>query len=326
MRLKPCDKNIPVAYYLGIDGGGTKTKCLVGDETSVLATATAGPANITRVGETLARESLHQVIHVACLAAHIDLHEIRGACIGAAGAGREEIATALKKFAAELLPCHTRVVGDMEIALQAAFSDRPGVLVIAGTGSIAYGRDAQGRTARAGGWGFAISDEGSAHWIGRESIANLLRAADRSGASQDRTAVALEPAGTLSGEITTAWNLTSLQELASIANSAPNFATLLPAVLAAADAGDASAQQILAQAAAELARLASIVLERLFPQTTATPSPVPLAMVGGVFRYSTRVREAFADFLRTAYAPVAINPNVIDPAEGALQIARAAGA
>ena len=155
-----------MTYYLGIDGGGSKTTCAVGDESSLLATVAAGPSNITRVGEARARASLHQAVHEACAAAKIDPRQVRRACIGAAGAGREEIAGALRKIMAETLPGEIEVVGDMQIALAAAFGAGPGVIVIAGTGSIAYGRDAQGGTARAGGWGFAISDEGSAHWIG----------------------------------------------------------------------------------------------------------------------------------------------------------------
>ncbi len=155
-----------MAYYLGIDGGGSKTICVVGDESSLLATVTAGGSNITRVGEAGARETLQQAIREACLAAKINPQQVLRACIGAAGAGREEIASTVRKIVAEIIPGEIEVVGDMEIALAAAFGKGPGVIVIAGTGSIVFGRDAQGKVARAGGWGFAISDEGSAHWIG----------------------------------------------------------------------------------------------------------------------------------------------------------------
>ena len=167
-----------MAYYLGIDGGGSKTTCAVGDETSLLAMAVAGPSNITRVGEVRARESLHQAIRQACAEAKIDPRQLSRACVGAAGAGRKEIASVVRKIVAEVIPGAVEVVGDMQIALQAALGTGPGVIVIAGTGSIAYGRDAQGKTARAGGWGFAISDEGSAHWIGRAAVGSVLRAVD----------------------------------------------------------------------------------------------------------------------------------------------------
>src|SRR5579863_7431190 len=189
-KPSPCDKNNRVPYFIGIDGGGTKTFCAVGDESQTLATATAGPSNVLRVGEAQARESLHQAVRQACAAAGITLAQVSRTCIGAAGAVRPEIAEIVRRALAELLPSpvqasntqtssvqpsNINVVGDMQIALEAAFESGPGVIVIAGTGSIAYGRDAHGNTARAGGWGFTISDEGSAHWIGRAAAAALVR-------------------------------------------------------------------------------------------------------------------------------------------------------
>jgi glucosamine kinase len=282
----------------------------------VLATVSAGPSNITRVGEQVARSSLHQAIDQACAAAGIVPAELANSCIGAAGAAREEGARKLQSILAEKLPAPFQLVGDMEIALHAAFGNSPGVIVIAGTGSIAYGRGSQGNTARAGGWGFSISDEGSAHWIGRQAVTAVLRAAD-----QDPTNVADAKADSLFREMASLWSVSTLHELAAAANSTPNFATLFPAVLAAANAGDATAQQVLTQASAELARLASLVLHRLFPQTKAASSP-SLAMVGGVFRHSPLIREQFSSLVRTACAPVNINPEVVKPVQGALQMAR----
>jgi N-acetylglucosamine kinase-like BadF-type ATPase len=198
-----------VAYYLGIDGGGSKTRCVVGDESSILATAVSGPSNITRVGEGQARESLHQAIRQACADARIDARQLQHACVGAAGAGREEIASVLRKIVAEIVPGEIEVVGDMQIALQAALDKGPGVIVIAGTGSIAFGRDADGKTARAGGWGFEISDEGSAHWIGRAAVAAVLRAADESsGAPQG------QQGSPLFREMQAVWKVETLTQLA----------------------------------------------------------------------------------------------------------------
>src|ERR1019366_6521277 len=220
--------------------------------------------NITRVGEARARESLHQAIREACAAAKVDPQQVQRACIGAAGAGREEIASMVRKIVAEIIPGEIDVAGDMQIALAAAFGEGPGVVVIAGTGSIAYGRDAQGRTARAGGWGFAISDEGSAHWIGRAAVSSLLRGIDQSvyqGTDHQAAAEALP----LFRALKAAWNLHSLDEFVRAANSNPDFAALFPAILATADGGDALAQRVLAQAGGELAQLAEIVVRRLFP-------------------------------------------------------------
>ena len=172
-----------MAYYLGIDGGGTKTRCALGDETTVLATAASGGSNIVRVGETRARESLHTAIRQVCATAQITFSQIRSLCIGASGAGRPEIAARVRAIVDELNPefpaSRIEVTTDTIIALQAAFGSGPGVIAIAGTGSIVLGRDAAGHTARAGGWGFAVSDEGSGHWIGRQAVSAVLRARDR---------------------------------------------------------------------------------------------------------------------------------------------------
>ncbi len=319
-----------MAYYLGIDGGGSKTRCAVGDESALLATVAAGPSNITRVGEARAQESLHQAIREACAAAKIDPRQLRRACIGAAGAGREEIARIVRRIIAEVIPGEIEIVGDMQIALEAAFGAGSGVVVIAGTGSIAYGRNAKGSTARAGGWGFAISDEGSAHWIGRMAVSALLRAADQ--ASDDRTknvpgkGARIEPeASPLFNELKAAWKLDSLEQLVRTANSTEDFATLFPAVLSAASARDVVAQRVLAQAGAELAQLAGIVLRRLFAeQISSASSVVPLAMVGGVFRHAPRVRELFYNEVRSVHPSVVLNPEVIEPVHGALQRARKA--
>src|SRR5450755_3562598 len=172
-----------MAYYLGIDGGGTKTRCVLADETAVLAKSMTGGSNIVRLGEQQARQALHTAIRQACTTARISPHQVRAICIGAAGAARPEIAAKIVSILQELIPEippeKIDVVGDTVIALEAAFGTGPGVIAVAGTGSIVYGRDANGHTARAGGWGFAVSDEGSGHWIGRRAISSVLSARDQ---------------------------------------------------------------------------------------------------------------------------------------------------
>jgi glucosamine kinase len=322
-----------VPYYLGIDGGGSKTTCAVGNTTSLLATASAGPSNIVRVGEARARESLHQVVRQACAAAGIAPGQVERTCIGASGGGREQTARLVRKILMEILageaseeiaPGKINVVGDTQIALEAAFGSAPGVIVIAGTGSIAYGRDEQGRTVRAGGWGFAISDEGSAHWIGRAALAAALRAVDE----EDKSALPFVR------ELMKAWDLSSLEDLVRVANfsgenvysvSAPDFASFFPVVLNAAEAGEPLAQRVLTAAAHELAQLAVLIVRRLFPKAQATASAaVPMAMVGGVFRHAAMVRELFYNDVRAAHPNVVLNSEVVEPVHGALQRARQA--
>jgi glucosamine kinase len=310
-----------VNYYLGIDGGGSKTTCAVGDESAVLATVTTGPSNITRVGETRAREALRSAIHEACATAKIDPRLVRHACIGVAGAGREAVASTVRNIVAELIPGEIEVVGDMQIALAAAFGAGPGVIVIAGTGSIAYARNARGETARAGGWGFAVSDEGSAYWIGRTAVSALLREIDeaKAGAKRGEDHQAIAEALPLFREMKAAWDLHSLDEFVRVANSNPDFAKLLSAILAAANGGDLISQRVLAQAGRELAQLAAIVVRQLFAENSDT---VALAMAGGVFRHSARVREMFRSEVGAIDRQLEVKPEIVDPVKGALQMAR----
>jgi N-acetylglucosamine kinase-like BadF-type ATPase len=299
-----------VAIYLGIDGGGSKTSCLIGDETSVLGTGTGGASNVVRVGEALARESLTSAIRQACTVANLNSSEIGSVCVGLAGGARSEVSELVKRIVSELVSGKVKVVGDNVIALEAAFGGGPGVIVIAGTGSIAYGRNREGQTARAGGWGFAISDEGSGHWIGRAAVAAALGAWDEDPEQNLRLIEILMKA----------WRVETIEQLVPAANATPppDFAALFPAVLSLADSGDRIAREVLTQAGTQLANLAGILLRRLFPRA----GPVPVAMSGGVFGSSALVRQVFYNTLHSGRPDVVINPNVIEPVRGALELAR----
>lgn len=301
-------------YYLGIDGGGTKTRFLLADEAKVLARATTGGSNIVRLGEPQAREALHSGMRQICDTAQISPEQICALCVGVAGAARTEITERIRSILAAVIPgrasTKVEIVGDTIIALEAAFGGGPGVIVISGTGSIACGRDANGRTARAGGWGFAISDEGSGHWIGRRAITLILNARDQ-GAETMLTAMVLG-----------AWKLGNVDELVQQANSTPppDFPRLFPIVLRAADEGDAIARALLTEAGAELANLADIVIRRLASQGSA--GALPVAMTGSVFRQAADVRQVFYNELQTKFPGIDVRQDLADPVEGALARAR----
>lgn len=311
-------------YYLAIDGGGTKTRCLFADETTVLANAMAGGSNIVRLGEQQAKEALHTAIRKVCTTAKISPAQIRAVCIGAAGAARPDIAAKIRNILGELMtgatPANIEVVGDAEIALEAAFGAGPGVITIAGTGSIAYGRDTVGRIVRAGGWGFAISDEGSGHWIGRRAISAILNARDQ---GQETALTAM---------IFQAWKIATIDELVQQANSTPppDFPRLFPVVLRAADENDAIGRDLLAEAGAKLANLAAIVLRRLASQTSAatpvaappTVAVLPVAMTGSVFRQSAVVRQIFYNTLEQSFPGIDVHQDLADPVQGALARAK----
>ncbi len=301
-----------MAIFLGIDGGGSKTSCLIGDERSILGIGVVGGSNVIRVGEMRAKEALVSAIQQACAAAKISPSQINGTCIGLAGAARPAVNDFVRRVIVEMVAGEVLVLGDMEIALEAAFGTGPGVIVIAGTGSIAYGRDSKGETARAGGWGFAVSDEGSGHWIGRSAVAAALRAKDENAAASPRL---------LEG-ILKFWHLESHEQAVLAANAAPppDFAALFPTVLSAAGADDAEALGVLIQAGNELAGLARIVIHRIFREAEV----IPVGMSGGVFGNSALVREVFYNSLHAGHSGVVLNPNVVEPVRGALELARRA--
>jgi N-acetylglucosamine kinase-like BadF-type ATPase len=310
-----------MAYYLGIDGGGTKTRCVLGDETTVIAKATTGGCSVIRLGEQQAREALHSAIRQVCAAAKISPDRVSAICIGATGTARPEIAAKIRSIITELIPEIARtkieVVGDTVIALEAAFGAGPGVIAIAGTGSIVYGRDAAGRIARAGGWGFAISDEGSGYWIGRRAISAILSARDQ-GLETALTAMVLQ-----------AWKLTTIDELVQQSNSTPqpDFPRLFPIVLRAADEADFIARELLSDAGAKLAALAAIVVRRLArhdaPEAMLPEAMLPIAMTGSVFRQSLVVRQVFYNTLQTSFPSIDMRQDLANPVEGALARARA---
>ncbi|MGA2422487.1 MAG: BadF/BadG/BcrA/BcrD ATPase family protein [Terriglobales bacterium] len=308
-----------MAYYLGIDGGGTKTRCVLADETAVIATAMTGGCSVLRLGEQQAREALHTAIRQVSAAAKISPDRISAICVGVTGAARPEIAAKIRSILAELIsgttPTNIEVVGDTVIALEAAFGANPGVIAIAGTGSIVYGRDAAGNTARAGGWGFAVSDEGSGYWIGRRAISAILSAHDQG----------LETA--LTARVLQAWKLATIDELVQQANSTPppEFSRLFPLVLRAADEADAIAHDLLADAGAELANLAATVVRRLAPDSSvATPAVaiLPVATTGSVFRQSSVVRQIFYNTLEKSFPGIDVHQDLAEPVEGALARAR----
>jgi len=301
-----------MSLYLGIDGGGTKTTCAVGDDVSVLAVTTGAGSNVVRLGEEQARAGLREAIARACTTADVSPLRIQAACIGVAGASHPEISAAIKQMVRQVLPnADVQVVGDMVIAMEAALNDSPGAVAIAGTGSIVYGRNQRGETARAGGWGHRISDEGSGQWIGRAAVAEVVRAHDAG-----RETVLL-------GRLLSEWKLDSTDSLVRYANGTtePNFAELFPAVQRAAKEHDIVADEILTRAGGELARLTLVVLHRLWRSGEA----VRIGVAGGVFANSSQVRQAFYNALHRAWPTASVCFKISDPVAGALWMARRIG-
>jgi glucosamine kinase len=297
-----------VPFFLGIDGGGTKTRCVIGDENSVLATGSGSGCNIVRVGEECARDSLSSAIHEACVQAGVSPQQIARTCAGVAGAADDGVASRVQRVLIEIVGGAIEVIGDMEIALQSAFGGGAGVIIIAGTGAIAFGRSDRGETSRAGGWGRLVSDEGSGHWIGVQAIGAGLREYDRGADSG------------LLRELMRALEVRSVHDLAVMANSdpVPEFARLFPVVLSAEESGDVVAIEVLERAGVELAATAEILIRRLFSDS----GQASVATHGGVFAASASVKDAFRAELSRLFPGARLVDAEVDPALGALEIAR----
>ena len=298
--------------YLGIDAGGTKTESAVSNGAELLGQAVCGTCKVSRVGEEEARRNLHEAIQKSCEAARIRPEAIHRVCIGITGASIAGIVAWAQRVIHELVPGEVRVIGDHIIAHRAAFGTLPGVLVIAGTGSIAYGRNEKGEIARAGGWGPIVSDEGSAFWIGREAVSAALREHDRA-----------KNNGLLS-TIAHYWRVSATEDLVRMANTnaGAHFSELAIAVVEAAEKGDATAQAVIVHAGKELAALAGAVITRLWPEN----SLVRVAMAGGVLQGSNLIRQAFQAAIRDDYPNAALSFAYVRPVLGALAFAAQQGA
>jgi N-acetylglucosamine kinase-like BadF-type ATPase len=297
-----------VAYFLAIDGGGTKTECVIGDEQRVLGSAVGSTIKIKKVGNKTAAASLQAAINEACTQASVRPDQFSRTCIGLAGSSIPEVTQWTRATLQRLVSGEVIVVNDTMIAHHAAFGGAPGVLVIAGTGSNVLGINERGESARAGGWGPIISDEGSGFWIGRTAVAQSMRAHD-AGRSTELLSATIN-----------AWGLASREEVVAMANSnpPPDFAALLPAVLQCADAGDALAREILSSAANELAQLARIVVRKLWNGD----GKIHIALTGGVFAHSVQIRQMFSNAIRAERAGIEVNPEPVHPVMGALAMAR----
>jgi N-acetylglucosamine kinase-like BadF-type ATPase len=295
--------------YLGIDAGGTKTDCAISNGAALLGQAAGESCKVTQIGEQPAKRALQGTILRACNAARVSSQEIQQVCIGISGASIKSTVAWAEAVIGELTPGKVRVVGDHVIAHRAAFGDCPGVLVIAGTGSIAYGRNERGESARAGGWGPVASDQGSAFWIGREAVAAALRKHDL-GSNNGMLSMIQE-----------LWQTSSPEEVIHIANSGAisKFSELAAPVAKAAEQGDAGAQAITERAGQELAALAGAVIARLWPRAGV----VRVALAGGVLQGSALVRRAFQHALQAEYTETAISFAYVRPVLGALAIAAA---
>jgi N-acetylglucosamine kinase-like BadF-type ATPase len=258
------------SFYLGFDGGGTKTDCfLVDAEANVLARATAGPSNPLRAGYAKAWFALSDAADVVLERHHLKASDIRGICAGIGGAGRESVAKRIATFLERAFPeAAVTVTTDLAITLNAAVGEGEGIILVVGTGSAAYGRDVKGHTARAGGRGPWFSDEGSAFDIGRRALAAVVRAEENRGPQTALSAKMLKWLGCNDWSRVLDWVVKTPDDV---------FPRIFPLVAELGDKGDSLSCEILSTAAASLSDLAVSVIEKLGMQDRE----ISIAKAGG---------------------------------------------
>ncbi len=299
------------SLVVGVDGGGTKTRALLADESGKQLAEASGSGSTVKPQE--AERSAGVIAGVVR-----DLLEEAGKSdvkprvlfVGVAGVGRPSEREALH----EALTTHDLaeeivVDTDFSVALTDAFGEGPGVLVIAGTGSSAFARGPAGATARCGGWGPVIGDEGSGSWIGRRALSVVAAAAD-----------GREPETALTGAVLTAAEVSETGELIRwAANATPaTLATLAPVVMTVADAGDLRANSIVSMAVEELSLHVRALARQLFTDERAS---VPVALTGGLLQKGSSFRKRLEHRLRTAVPGAQVHSGDIDAARGAVRAA-----
>lgn len=294
--------------FVGVDGGGTGCRALVTDAEGVEMGMAEGPAALVHPSDPGAvAEAIAPTVRRAMDVAGGGL-PAESLWAGLAGAGqpgaREAVEMALRSMS---LARWVRVGTDVEAAHRDAFGASPGVLLVVGTGSQAWGRDPSGEEIRVGGWGGMLADEGSGYWLGLHGLKAILRALDGRG-----------PETELGGAILSRLHLNDPYALVPWAARASKgeVAALAPLVLEAAGRGDEAASALVEEAAAELRRYLEVVRRRWIPRD----EPVPMALVGGLVEEGEPFR-AFLAPLVEAMGGI-LRPGFVLPARGAAALAR----
>ncbi len=242
-----------MSFFLALDAGGTKTDYLLADETRELARVRTGTIKRMRVDAATASQNLESALAQLTAQTGISMASITRTCIGIAGESVPLVRDWLDSSFSARVGGGLLILGDVEIALEAAFPGGAGVLALAGTGSNVVGRTNGGLLITAGGWGPALADQGSGHRIGLESLRAIFLAKD-----EERQTLLLSA-------VMDFWELSSLDSLVEYANSlpAPDYSTLTEVVVRCAELGDEMALAVLRQQGEELAYLVRLVIRRL---------------------------------------------------------------
>jgi N-acetylglucosamine kinase-like BadF-type ATPase len=279
-------------YVMGIEGGGTKTNAvLCALDGIILSEAQGDPSNFHIVGIEKTANTLLDLIQTCCHSVGCSVSQIGAVVAGLAGAGR--ILDQQRIMDRMLEVAHIRsynlekisIESDARIALEGAFSGKPGIVVISGTGSIVFGKDERDKVYRAGGWGRFIGDEGSGYAIGREAFRAVAKLIDGYGEKTKLLKLFDEKFGLGTQDAI----------IAAIYEEKYNFASVVPLVMEAASKGDSVAKKILVRACSDLVEVISTVLMKMNKGRKRVPKR-QLAFVGSLLMndnfYSRKIRSA----------------------------------
>lgn len=300
-------------YVIGLDGGGTKTSAeLCTPDGKVLATSQGGPSNFQVIGVEQAARTILDLVETCCHSIGCTTSQIGCVVAGLTGAGRagdqarmcDELKREADRRGAGI--GHFVVESDARIALEGALGGAPGIIVIAGTGSIVFGKDRSGTVHRAGGWGRMIGDEGSGYALGRELFRAVAAAWDGR-APKTRMSGLLERKAGLS---------TQEAIISALYKEGFDIASVAPLVVDAAQAGDKAARRIVSEAAEELIDVISAVARKMKGRSRIRMK-IPVVFIGSVMSSNNVFSKTVTAMLRKREPSLALQHAVAPPVHGA---------
>ncbi|MGB0066031.1 MAG: BadF/BadG/BcrA/BcrD ATPase family protein [Terracidiphilus sp.] len=294
-----------MSVVLGVDGGGTNTRAAIFADGRMVGKGQSGSIKRLRVGAEAAEVNLRMALNEAC--AQAGVKAVNAACCGIASPTMPGVKEWVTAVFDDFGVARSEVVGDVDIALDAAFEGGPGILQIAGTGSNCVGRAPNGSLESAGGWSSRLGDEGSGYWIGVNSVRRALHALDRD-----------EPCRVIP-EVMKLWGTKDMDEFINLGDGTPgpDYAALAPTINELAEAGDAVAVGTLEQAAKDLVDFVLLVRSKLRRKYGLT-SEVPVAWTGSVIAKTKIVREKFFAGLRAAAPEMPVGTEEVVALKGAI--------
>ncbi len=299
-------------FFLALDAGGTKTDYVLVDEKAELARVRTRTIKRMRTDAITAAQNLDFALRHLTDQTGVSMQSITRTCVGTAGESVPLVADWLRHAITSRVSGELMLLGDVEIALDAAFPEETGVLVLAGTGSNVAARTATGKLITAGGWGPALADQGSGQRIGLESLRAIFLAKDEGRSTR------------LLQDVMDYWQLPTLDLLVEHANSIPppDFSKLAELVMQAAALGDEVAAEVLQREGESLAYLVRLVMRQLQQAAGKKDWVPPIAFAGSIMEKVSPVRTALIAAVQQEFGKVRTLAGVVDPIAGAVWRAR----